>query len=159
DPLWHFTVKLRQKRVEQLRTLLEHPESVDLDTFNREVWAASSTSLDGQAVKLDKNYRLADGARLAEFEEALKAGRRKFRGNSIWRSGNNVYGSQLRVTAEEKTANIRKALRILNDAELSPLEKARRIDLMPAFGETNATGLVMIYYPDRFSICDEPSKE
>jgi MoxR-like ATPase len=160
NPLLHFTVKLRQKRAEQLRNLLARPADIDLETFNREVWTiCSSASLDGQPVQLwDRNYQLADGARLMEFERALETGRLKFHGNSIWRSGTSLYEPAKRDRLDEQTGLVREALRILNDPALSPLEKARKIDAIRGFGDNTATGLVMVYHPGEFALYNEPSQ-
>jgi len=45
DPYHRFIVKLRRKRVEQLRNLLSDTAKIDLETFNYEVWQSEKETL------------------------------------------------------------------------------------------------------------------
>jgi hypothetical protein len=66
----------------------------------------------------------------------------------------------LRISEQEKTENIRRALRILNDPKRSPLQKAHAIDdEVPGFGPNTATGLVMVYHSTEFAIYNQRSQK
>lgn len=54
---------------------------------------------------------------------------------------------------------LKTALSHLNSSSLSPLEKSRQIAQVPGFGDSNATGLVMLYHPEEFAIWNKESKE
>ncbi len=97
-------------------------------------------------------------AQLPELTTALDQGKFEIHGNSIWGSSSRIYGSQLKESNEEKVHSIRQAVAILNDATLSPMEKAQRIDELPGFGPNSSTGLVMVFHPAEFAIYNELSQ-
>ncbi len=153
DPGSRLTVRMRRERARQLRELLADPEAVDLDTFNREVWVHDSGTFlheDGRKKKVAETDR-------GELAAGFDTGNVEFHGNNIWGNATRVYGSQLKVSNDEKLGNLRRALRIVNDS-FTPLEKARRIDAIKGFGENISTGLVMVFHPDSFAIYNRRSR-
>ena len=157
DALW---VRLRQQRAAELRQLLSDPNAIDLETFNREVWRLeSSSSIDGRDTKFLFSRTLPiPEIELPWLQEALGARTLEFHGNSIWGSATQVYGSMLKESPEQKTAYIHQALLILNSS-LAPLEKAVEIIKIKGFGENIATGLVMVFHPTEFALCNGSSKD
>ena len=156
DASSRFQLYLRRKRAEQLRELLADPDAIDLKTFNREVWAfETQTFLAGR----DITRKMRSAAPVAELYDALQTGALQLHGNYIWGSGAHVYGSRLSTSDEQKAEYIHQALRVLNDRELTPIEKAHRIDAIPGFGPNITTGLVMVFHPDEFAIFNGPSQQ
>jgi MoxR-like ATPase len=159
DSYNRFVVQLRRKRAEQLRQMLSKPEAVSLDDFNREVWALERhTRLGNEELKVMTPIPLVPEL-VAQLESALNENRLELHGNYIWGSGSYVYGPGLKVSDGQRLENIHKALAILNDASLTPLEKAEQIDSIPGLGQNVSTGLVMVYHPDQFAIWNKPSQE
>jgi hypothetical protein len=161
DPLEQFQVTVRRTRAAQVRQLLADPVAVTLETFNHEVWRfETETRLDGKDITgtLYGTPPLTPEQIMAA-EGALASGALELHGNYIWGSGSRVYGSSLHgVDDTQKVANVRQALGILNDAQLSPMEKAEQIDSIPGFGSNITTGLVMLYHPTELAIYNEQSK-
>ena len=149
--LARFIVSARRRRAGELRTLLGDPESVTLEIFNREVWRLDGgTTLDGEA--LGQNVWSAaeiDQALFDRLESALEQGRLEMHGNTMWGSATRVYGASLRVSDEQKLANIREAATVLNSEE-SPIDKANAVQGIPGFGRNSATGLTMVFHPSEF---------
>src|SRR3712207_2669967 len=155
----HFHVKVRRERTRQIRELLSDPDAVDLTTFNSEVWLLSSgVYLNGEKIAFERLFDSADSDELTRYERALDAGELELHGNFIWRPPARIFGAMLGEDDEQKTKHVREALRILNDAELSPLEKARRVQAVHGFGPATATGLVMIFHPDNFPTYNKQSR-
>jgi len=159
DPLEHFAVRLRQLRAEQLRQLLADPLTVTLEIFNQEVWPLGKRVVNGRVIGDLMDIELTiNPAQLPELTTAVEQGKFEMHGNSIWGSASRIYGSQVKESNEEKVHSIRQALAILNDATLSPLEKAQRLDELPGFGPNSSTGLVMVFHPAEFAIYNDPSQ-
>jgi hypothetical protein len=139
DPLPYATVQLRRLRAGQLRRLLARPDTIDLDTFTREVWRTwHSMSLGGELVTASaETHHLVDSARAPEGERGAPA-------SSL--SGSEPQDRTVR------TEHVQRAIGILNDATLSPLQKALALDQVPGFGADTASGLVMVYHPEEFAI-------
>lgn len=161
DPVEQLRVHIRRKRAKQLRKLLANVDAIDLDTFNRDVWAfESSTRLDGEDLKnklfspqfFDEEFR-------ERIRHALDNGILELHGNYIWGSGAAIFGPALKITNEERLQNVREALHIVNDATLPPVEKVKQICSIAGFGHNIATGLVMVYHPGEFAIWNKQSKE
>ncbi len=147
DPSRRFHVKIRRERARQLRELLSEPDTVDLTTFNNDVWIWSSgVYLNGKKIK-PAAFDNADQEQVAQYESALDSGELELHGNLIWSPPTRIYGAMLGVDDEQKTETVRAALRFLNDAELSPAQKTRRVQTVAGFGPATATGLVMIFHP------------
>jgi len=160
DPTEQMRVSVRRKRAEQLRELLCNVDAIDLNTFNREVWVYEfSTRLDGEQIDKKTLFHNSDSDFCQRIQSALDTGSLELHGNYTWGSGSKVFGPQLRLNDEEKLEHVRTALRVLNDATLPPIEKAKQICSVPGFGFNMATGLVMVYHPDKFAIWNKPSKE
>ena len=159
NPFEPFAVRLRQLRSELLRQLLANPATITLEIFNREVWSLGSVIVNGRTIPdllvMDTGI---DVAQLPELMTALDQGKFEIHGNAIWGSGSRIFGAQLKESNDEKTQLIQQALVILNDATLSPLVKAQRIDKVPGFGPNISTGLVMVFHPTEFAIFNEPSQ-
>lgn len=159
DPLEHFVVRLRQLRAKQLRQLLADPTTVTLEIFNREVWNLGSMIVNGRTIRsLEKMEIGISAAQLPELTTALDQGKVEIHGNSIWGSGTRIYGTVWKESNEDKVYYIRQAVVFLNDATLSPKEKAQRIDDLPGFGPNISTGLVMVFHPTEFAIFNKPSQ-
>ena len=161
DPLQQFRVRLRRFRAAQLRDLLAHPEALTLDDFNHEIWRLETRALvDGVQTHSGEIFNVhgMSNERLAELDDALARGRLEYHGNSIWGSGTRVYGLSIELTDDGKLEQIRTAARILTDDHLTPLEKAEQVKALPGFGPNSATGLVLVFHPEEFSIWNEVSK-
>jgi hypothetical protein len=159
DPLEQFTVRLRRLRADQLRQLLSDPAVVTLELFNEEVWPLGKRMVNGQVIGDLMDYELGiDSAQVPDLMAALDQGKFEIHGNGIWGSGSRIFGAQLRASNEEKVHYIQQAVGILNDASLSPMEKALRIDELPGFGPNISTGLVMVFHPAEFAIYNAPSQ-
>ena len=92
-----FAVRLRRHRSEQLQELLSKPDSIDLGTFNRDVWTVwSSATLNGKDVTplLSPAAQLSED-QLAELEAGLETGRLEVHGNCMWGSGTRIYGPMI----------------------------------------------------------------
>lgn len=154
---WQFTARLRRTRARQLRELLSDPDAIDLETFDHEVWQVENTTrLRGQDISrtLIALTPIRDTQQIADLEAALDNGALDLHGNYMWRAGTRRYGTPLHGTSEEqKLENVRSALRTLNRDDLTPVEKATQICEIPGFGESTATGLVMVFHPDEFIVC------
>jgi hypothetical protein len=159
DPLEQFTVRLRRLRAEQLRQLLADPAAVTLEMFNQEVWPLGKRMVNGRVIGDLMDYELGiDSAQLPDLMAALDQGKFEIHGNGIWGSGSRIFGAQLRASNEEKVHYIQQAVGILNDATLSLMEKAQRVDELPGFGPNISTGLVMVFHPAEFAIYNAPSQ-
>lgn len=155
----HLAVNVRRMRAEQLRKLLSNPDTIDLDFFNREVWVYESvTKINGEKISGFSDATV-EPSKTAIVKNALSDSRLELHGNYIWGSGSRVYGPSLKIDANEKLENVRKALRILNDSALPPIEKAKQIEEVPGFGPNIGTGLVMLWYPTQFAIYNKQSKQ
>lgn len=171
NPLNRFKVNVRRTRAAQLRQLLSNPDAIDLQTFLYEVWnIESKTHLHSRNIDLricekptifsqsieqllDENVIM-----LEELETALASDDLELHGNYIWGQGSHAYDIRTSKSEEEKLEQIHKALGILNNPALSPVDKAHRIVAISGFGEGNATGLVMVFHPDEFALVNTVSK-
>ncbi|MCB0212579.1 MAG: hypothetical protein KDJ52_24765, partial [Anaerolineae bacterium] len=144
-------VKLRRKRIGQLRDLLSNPGSITAQIFNQEVWNIHNTvTFNGAVVNIFERDDFDDEV-LSQIDTAIDSDDFEVGGNSIWGSGSRVYAPRL-INEDEKTNYIHQALHILNDTKLTPLEKVERIKSIYGFGDNISTGLVMIFHPDEFSL-------
>lgn len=156
-----FRVQLRRVRAGQLRQLLADPEAIDLKTFNREAWVfESETRLDGEDTSGSLFEKDPTEDRLEALWRGLESGTLELHGNYMWGTATRVFGAPLRGSSDEqKLEHLRGGLRILNDANLPPSEKAEQIINTLGFGPNAASGLLMAYYPDQFAIWNKPSKD
>jgi hypothetical protein len=161
NPAHRLIVRVRQVRAGQLRELLARSDAIDLDTFNREVWPlARSTLLRGEEIKASLSEDgLLSHERIEDVDSAIDDGCLELHGNYIWRPGSNVYGSSVAGTDEDKLGHVRLALDILNDPEVRPIEKAKRLTEIIGFGRNTATGLVMVFHPQDVSLWNPKSAE
>jgi len=161
DPSEQLRVKLRRERAKQLREYLASVDDIGLDQFNRDVWnLETSTLLNGEEIRgLIFNLAKDITERCQEIEEALDSDSLELHGNYTWGVGSKIYGTRLKLSTEEKLANISTAIRVLNDSQIPPIEKAKQIQDVPGFGPNIATGLVMFFHPEEFAIWNKPSKE
>jgi MoxR-like ATPase len=165
EPLFQLQVKFRRYRSAELRQMLAEPEVIDLKEFNREVWRLETyTTRRGEDIT-GKIYEASLTGRqtvnsneVAEIDASLEAGEISFHGNSIWGTASQIFGTALNLSEEEKLASVRQALHILNETDITPFEKAERIDAIPGFGYNSATGLVMVYHPEEFAIYNTPPR-
>jgi hypothetical protein len=154
-----FMVRLRRHRVKELQTLLESPESIDLDTFNREVWVLwSSAKLKGEnVIRLVAQDVEPSQEELQGLEAGLLSGDLEVHGNSVWGSATSIYGPMVPGGDDDRLNYVRRALEILTDENLEPLSQAKQILEIPGFGNNSATGLVMVFHPESFAIWNNPS--
>ena len=160
DPVEQLRVAIRRTRAEQIRSFLSNPDTVDLDSFNRNVWVfESATRLNGKDIK---GQIFSDELHRPKFRDqvhsGLESGTLELHGNYVWGSATYVFGPQLKLTSREKLEHVRTALRVLGDEALPPLEKAKQVRDIPGFGFNMATGMVMVYHPDEFAIWNKQSK-
>ncbi|MGZ0174120.1 MAG: winged helix-turn-helix domain-containing protein [Planctomycetales bacterium] len=158
NPVERLRVRIRTERARQIRELVADPVSMDLDTFNSDVWNfESSTLLDGEEIKghIFPPAR-PDEALINRLKEGLDRGVLELHGNYSWAA--RVYGPMLKVSPEEKLQNVQTALRFLNDGQIPPIEKAKQIQDVPGFGANMATGLVALMHPEQFAISNKQSK-
>lgn len=153
DPSQRLRHKLRRWRAQQIRQLLADPDRVDLQTFNRDVWnLESDVRLDGENVAHIILHRYTwTPEKIAELSQAIDSGQLEYHGNSVWGSASRVYAPMIKDDAR-KIANVREALRILNDNSRTPVEKATEMWAVDGFGPNITTGLVMLYHPDQFAL-------
>ncbi len=152
-----FVVKLRRKRAEQLRRLLSNPDMVDLETFNQEVWLIQSKRNSSKTIDL-YNKKLAGLEQIGEIEKAIDTGELELHGNCIWGSASRIFAPRLKDDSQ-KIKNIRQALHILNDSNLTPTRKAQQINQINGFGPNVTTGLVMVFHPTEFGLYNEHGKQ
>ncbi|AUI68547.1 winged helix-turn-helix domain-containing protein [Beggiatoa leptomitoformis] len=156
DPLEKFRVKVRQHQAQRLRQLLANPETVSVQCFEQEVWMfESAATLNGNDVtgRIFFNPTPLTNAEIQQFEQALETGELILEGQHIWgASANNpIFAPHLKHEAQ-KYHCIQKALILLNNTTLTPLEKAIAIKEISGFGDIITTGLVMAFHPDEFAI-------
>ncbi|SDI53189.1 hypothetical protein [Natribacillus halophilus] len=156
DRLYRLILNIRRFRSEQLQKLLSHPEEMDVQTFNREVWPLGHAYLSDDE-KIDV-YQLKNSATINKLEDALQNDTLVYKGNSMWGSGTRVFAPMIK-NENEKIELIRTALDILTSEEYTPEEKAKNIQEIKGFGPNIATGLVMVFHPRAFMIFNEKSKE
>lgn len=150
---WQTTVNLRRARTLQIRELLADTDAIDLSTFNREVWVYDS----GSVLHANDGDKEIEDASPEELERGLQANAVELHGNRIWGAGARVYGSSLRISDEDKLANVKEAIRILTETSLNAIGKARQVDKLPGFGRNSSTGLAMVFHPRSFAIFNAPS--
>ena len=161
DHVEQLRLTLRRERAKQLRELLSDPDAIELDVFHKEAWNfESSTLLNGEEVK-GRVFGKSECAPkfLKQLEQALGSNALELHGNYTWGSGARIYGPKLKLSPDEKLANIRGVIRVLNDQQIPPIEKAKQIQDVPGFGPNMATGFVMFFHPNEFAIWNKPSKE
>jgi len=170
DRLQRFIVSLRRIRVAQIRDLLLASETIDLETFEYEVWRLESkTYLHRENIKFsifDKTTGLCildqfleeGNAKLQRLEQALYSGDLELHGNYTWGQGTGRYAAKQK-NEEQKARQIKEAIHILCDSSLEPKHKATAIGDVYGFGPNNATGLVMIFHPEEFSIVNKITRD
>ena len=163
DPSEQLRIKIRRVRAVQIRRLFAHPEDIDLDVFNRDVWVFESRSLlDGEPLKeLYWNIPTLPEEQRQRVEEALDADDAKaleLHGNYVWGTATSVYGPMLKDLTQ-RTQNIQNAAEFLNDSTLTPEDKVDLLKQIPGFGNNIATGLVMLFHPDHYAIYNSQSEE
>lgn len=157
-----FRVKLRRYRAKQIQDLVADPSSIDLDTFNREIWVLESgMSLGGRDLTgVCYGDDLLTKELAEELSHAIDKNELELHGNFVWGSATHVYGAQLSSLSDtEKTQLIQQALEILSDATLSPVTKAERIQETKGFGTNIATGMVMMCHPEGLPLYNKKSKK
>ncbi|MBN1994015.1 MAG: AAA family ATPase [Anaerolineae bacterium] len=152
----HFLVTLRRKRAEQIRALLSNSDEIDLETFNREVWVnQSATYLQGKRINFNEP---SDFEKIIDdIEQAIESSELELHGNYIWGSASRVYAPKLKDDTK-KLEYLRQALYILNDANLTPMQKAQQISKIYGFGNNIITGLVMLFHPTEFGLYNNEGK-
>ncbi len=159
DPTAQFVVRLRRHRAQQIREFLSDSDAVNLDQFNREVWVfASSANAQGADVrKLLSVPATIPPDDLNRLESQLQSGQLDLHGNFMWGTATRVFGPMVAGDDEVRLGHVRRALEVLTDENLEPIEKATSILEIPGFGDNSATGLVMVFHPHDFSIQNAPS--
>jgi MoxR-like ATPase len=158
NPVNRFVVRLRRQRAEEVRKLLADPGQIDVVTFNNDVWALESETVvhpEGTRIRL-MSAEPPDPGTVALAEAALDSGNLELHGNYVWRPASGIYDPLLKDDAQ-KLENLQVAVLVLNDPALSPLDKAEQLLAVRGFGNNVATGLVMLFHPDRFAIQNKQS--
>jgi MoxR-like ATPase len=139
--------------------VLAEPDQIDVVTFNRDVWALESETVvqpEGTRIRI-MTTEPPDPGTVALAEAALDAGHLELHGNYVWRPASGIYDPHLKDDAQ-KRENLQFAVLVLNDPALSPLDKAEQLLAVRGFGNNVATGLVMMFHPDRFAIQNKQSE-
>jgi hypothetical protein len=153
DPFNRLNLLIRRKRSQELRALLSEPQTITLDSFNKDVWVYESKSLlNGKPIDLNSLIfnKTASPEYLLQVETALANNQIELHGNYTWGTGAAIYGSRLTIGEEAKLQQIQTAVHILNQPQLSPL--ANQLIAISGFGPNIATGLVMMFHPREFAI-------
>lgn len=154
---WNLGVRLRQIRAGHIRSILSKEPSISLDAFNREVWLLDTNSKirsSGKKVGNIENPLSIEG--IVEIERALQTDDLELHGNFVWRPSTGIFGAQLE--ASQRLPSVHRAIAHLADPDLTPLQKAKHIADLPGFGESTATGLVMLQHPSEFVIYNKQSQ-
>jgi MoxR-like ATPase len=162
DPGHQMQVAVRRERARQIVDLLAEAESLTTEIFDREVWRfESETLLNGRPIKgeLFGNPTGMSTEFVDEVQEALATGSLELHGNYAWGSGSQVYGARLKLSAEERTENVRQMAEIVTDDDLTPMDKVELGCDVPGFGDNSATGVTMLAHPTEFAIWNRPSKD
>jgi 5-methylcytosine-specific restriction protein B len=157
DPANDFYVDLRRYRAKQLRNFLIESNEITLQQFNEEVWNIGHAYLQGNKIDVFKLMKHEEYDLLKQLTDDLHSETLKYKGNAIWSSGSRVFGSQLKVSNEEKKHLISKAIGILNNQDLKPIEKVEQMLQIPGFGYNSASGLVMVFHPSEMAIYNSQS--
>ncbi len=159
SPSERFYVSLRRHRAAQIRELLANPASIDLATFDADVWAIHTrTLLDGRETDILAHDNKAIDERTArELTSALANGRLELHGNYTWGSATRVFGTTT-PEREERTKLVREGLRWLTDSTLSPTEKYASITAVKGFGPNITSGLLMHFHPTEFCLWNTVSR-
>ncbi|GAC1637684.1 MAG: hypothetical protein NVS4B9_30700 [Ktedonobacteraceae bacterium] len=171
DPLARFIVNLRRTRAGQLRALLADPGAqLDLDTFEREVWRIEyHTYLKSRKLELQFFYRHYEQTQLlkmmaeqhltlSELEKALSSGDLELHGNYIFGQPSAIFAPMIKDQAL-RLSLLQQALRLFNNATLTPLEQVQCVHDIKGFGENNATGLGMIFHPASIGLVNGASRD
>lgn len=158
DESQQFRVAIRRKRSDFIKELMSS-SSLDVDTFNREVWIFESEArIENRSIKgvIPTTKPIAPGD-LSQLKEALQSNTLELHGNYVWGSGTKVYGPSI-TDNSIKEKNLHLAHEILT-SKINPREKAKRlIQEIDGFGDNIATGLVMMFHPQEFAIYNQASR-
>ena len=157
SPLEKMRVAARRLRAQQIHTLLGSPDTIDVPTFNKEVWAfETSAVLDGQSIKGQLFDTELSQDQIDSLHKAITGGRIEIHGNIVWKSASGVFAPKTSNDALRQQ-HIDKAIAILNQKDLKPLEKAKQLGALPGIGRNTATGLVMLFHPAEFALQNNKS--
>ena len=158
DRLESLIVRLRRHRASEIRDLLRSG-SVEPGVFDREVWRSESATYAGDE-EITGTFTSSEGCPaldlLERVEKALGEGALAIHGNFHWGTATNAYGVQLDESGRRD--GLREALGLLNRENLTPVTKAKALAKVPGFGQSTATGLVMLLHPDEFAVCNKKSR-
>lgn len=157
-PLERLRIEVRRTRAQQLLALARG--APNLSQFEQDVLAFETRTAIG-----DRDFTgllfSADGLRgreIKRLQRALKTGSLSLQGNYLWGLTEQQNVRRSKRKPEHNEAELRRALAILEEASLAPMNKVDRIRSMPGFSGTSASGLVMVAYPDLVVICREPTR-
>jgi 5-methylcytosine-specific restriction protein B len=156
--LGRFFIALRKRRAPELRSILAEPQAIQLETFNKEVWAIESRTVlhpSGENIKVTAQESADDIP--SEWWEALQANQLELHGNYLWRPASSIFAPQSKNDREKLDA-LQSVTLILNDADMSPIAKAHQLMQVKGLGESTATGLVMVFHPESFAIRNKQSR-
>lgn len=157
DPGERFRVRLLRARAAQIRELVADPNSIDLQTFNREIQSrGGGTLLRGQP--LDQS--LLDGnlspERAAELEAALDAGEITLAGNYLFDTWSAGFASMDPFLDDAgRLELIQRMLSLLQSVESDPLERVEQVAKLGSIGRTTATSLGALLFPAEVAVSTE----
>ncbi|MGC4044878.1 MAG: AAA family ATPase [Armatimonas sp.] len=150
-------VAVRRLRAQQIRALLNQPGTIDIPTFNKEVWGfESSALLDGQNIKGQLFESNLSPEQIILLQAAIDEGRIEIHGNLVWKSASGVFAPRTSSNALRQQ-HIDNAITILNQKDLAPFDKAKQLGLISGIGKSTATGLVMLFHPTEFALHNNKS--
>lgn len=159
DQTEKFHLRVRYDRAKFIRDLMSG-DSLDVDTFNREVWTfESEAKLNGTSIKgVIPTLEPIKDDMLVKLEEAMDTGQLELHGNYTWGSGSKIYSPGL-SDKESLLTNLHTASQILKSSD-PPIEKTERlVKEVKGFGPNVSSGLVMMFHPEEFAIYNQASQE
>lgn len=159
DPFSRLIVAVRRRRAAEIRALLAKPDELDVETFHREVWHLERRTLHGTVDLTGAIFNEAEPLSADQAEslrEAVLRGELTLVGNYVWRQASGIVAPTL-ADPVERLAIVREAARILTDASRSPHAKALALLELKGFGENTATGLVLLFHPTEYALCNKVS--
>lgn len=155
-------VAIRRHRVAQLRKWLDSLEPIPVAEFNHEIWQLGDAATKDTIAQLQNTFAHSVTAQgltaetRAQLEQTITQS--SFHGNTIWDSGAAIYGAMLPDDLVRQR-HINQARDVLRDKTLTPLQQAHALENIPGFGSNISTGLVMVFHPKAFGLCNTPSQK
>ena len=156
EPATKLEHTLRVTRAEQIRNLLAHPEQIDLETFTREIWRfGPKITFNSVETNLSDFWPAIHTPQwLDSIRAAIENGSLVLHGNYMWDQPTSIFDPTL-ADVVQKTANLHRALDVLNNPHLTPTQKVHSVMAIRGFAISNATALVCICHPCEYAVCNK----